>query len=139
MFPKVSEMRALGQSPIALLNKSLIITGVLAGAATTIFILVPQLVERIFGAGYFEASQIVKFYAAMMFFFSLTWVVAQYCIATNRLKYVYIIFFFTSMEIALMSLVHGSVLLMVTMLLVVNVVFFFTSYVYAIHQGGEVA
>lgn len=135
MFPKASEMRALGQSPMALLNKSLIITGVLAGAAAAIFILVPQLVERIFGTGYIEASPIIKFYATMMFFFSLTWVVAQYCMATNRLKYVYIIFFFTSIEIALMSLVHGSVLQMVTMLLVVNVVFFFTSYVYAIHKG----
>lgn len=131
MFPKASGMSALGLDSRRLLNKSLIFAGLLSGSAAAIFLVSPELVGAIFGAVYLEATPIIKIYAVMMFLFSLTWVLAQYCLATNKLRFAYILASFTLAEMGLIFFIHDSTLQMVKLLAVGNLVLFLFSYAYA--------
>jgi len=128
MLPKASEMRTLRKSTRPILNKSLMYTGLLSGTAAAIFILAPGLIGTIFGSVYMEASPVIKIYMVMMFLFSLTWVVAQYCLATNDLRYAYLLVSFTVIEVALVSIIHDSIFQMVVVLMGANLILFIASY-----------
>lgn len=137
MFPKVSKMQVLKSKTRFLLNRSLIYTGLLSGVAAAIFISSPFLVGAIFGANYLYASQIMRFYVIVMFFLSLIWVIAQYCLATNNLRYSYVLLFFTLAEFISISLFHGTPLEMVIVLLSVNLILFIASFSYVIWSEGR--
>lgn len=137
MFPKVSELNTLGMITRPLLNKCLICSGILSGSATVLFVGFPSLIESIFGIGYADAYPIIKIYAITMFFVSLIWVIAQYCLATNYLNYSYILFFFTFSEIVVISILHDSIMQMAQILMMANLVLLFVSYIYLISYTGR--
>lgn len=132
MFPKISELNALDMKTRPLLNKCLICSGLLSGFATALFVGFPSLIESIFGIGYADAYPIIKIYAIAMFFVSLIWVIAQYCLATNHLNYSYILFFFTLSEIVLISIYHDSIMQIAQILMIGNMIILLVSYGYLI-------
>jgi O-antigen/teichoic acid export membrane protein len=137
MFPKVTEMMSQGGSTLRLLNISLLYTGLLSGGAAAVFILVPGLVGAIFGPLYLKASPIIAFYAVTMALFSMTWVVAQYCLATGSLRYTYILAGLTALELGAIGLIHGSTLEMAGALAGANLVLFLFSYSYVLLGVGR--
>jgi O-antigen/teichoic acid export membrane protein len=138
MFPKVTELNALGIKSKPLLNKCLICSGLLSGSATVLFVGFPSLIGSIFGIGYADAYPIIKIYAITMFFVSLIWVIAQYCLATNYLNYSYILFFFTFLEIVAISIFHDSIMQMAQILMIANIIILLISYVYLIFYTGRI-
>jgi O-antigen/teichoic acid export membrane protein len=136
MFPKAAKMSILGQNTMALFNRSLIYTGLLSGAAAATFIAFPGLIGTIFGKTYMGASSITSVYVMAMTVFSLTWIVAQYCLAVNDLMYTYLLTAFTAVEFLVMAFLHGSVMQMAWILLVVNLLLFVLSYMYVFFGFG---
>ncbi len=130
MFPKASEMKTLRMSTWRLLNRSLLLTGVLSGGAALMFVLFPGLMAMIFGEGFRQAGEVQAFYALMMALFALTWVVAQYCLATGDMKYVYLLGGFSGAEMIMVSAYHASIVQMVQLLAAANLILFLASYVY---------
>jgi O-antigen/teichoic acid export membrane protein len=138
MFPKASKMHTLEVTTRHLLNKCLIYSGILSGLAAGSFIIFPRLIIVIFGEDYLNAIPIVRLYVALMFFVSLIWVIAQYCLATNNLRYSYILLFFTLAELISMVLSHASPINIIQVLLVVNLLLLIVSYGYVIlSEGGS--
>jgi O-antigen/teichoic acid export membrane protein len=136
MFPKAAKMSILGQDTIKLLNRSIIYTGLLSGAAAATFVVFPGLVGTIFGKTYLGAASITSVYVVAMAVFSLTWIVAQYCLAVNDLRYTYLLMAFTTVEFLVLAFLHGSVLQMAWILLVVNLLLFVLSYLYVFFGCG---
>ena len=130
MFPLASEINTQNKSPMKLLRTSLTFTGLLSGAATLCLIIFPHLVSMIFGAEYLKSTSLVQIYAIMMFLFSLTWTLAYYCLAINDAKYVYILAFFTLMEIGLISNFHDTMFQMIEVMAAVNFILLGVSYLY---------
>jgi O-antigen/teichoic acid export membrane protein len=132
MFPSVSELNVKGKNTLPLLHKSLFFSAILSGFATLIFLLFPTLVGTIFGPVYLEAYTVTKIYVIVMFLVSLTFVIAQYCLAINSKKYAFLIVFFTAVEICLLILVHDSTIQMAQILMGANLLLFLASYIYVI-------
>ena len=65
-----------------------------------------------------------------MLFFSLTVVIMRFCLAIHKLNYVYILTFFTILEIALLSIFHSTPYDFVKVLLIINFILFLVSYIY---------
>jgi O-antigen/teichoic acid export membrane protein len=136
MFPKAAEMSILGKSTMKLLNRCLIYTGLLSGAAAAAFVVFPGLVGTIFGKTYLGAASITGIYVVAMAVFSLTMIVAQYCLAVNNLRYTYLLMAFTAVEFLAMALLRGSVLQMAEVLLAMNLLLFISSYLYVFFGWG---
>ena len=135
MFPKVSEMHTQNKGTFGLLNRCLIYTGMLSGVAAIGCFSFPSSVARIvFGSEYIGAAPLIRLYGVAMFFFSLTVVVMFYNLAVHSLGYVYIFAFFTFLLIGLLSLFHSSLMEMITILVVIEVMLFFSSYLYTVQQ-----
>jgi O-antigen/teichoic acid export membrane protein len=130
MFPKASKMYTLEVKTRHLLNRCLIYSGILSSIAAGLFIVFPRMIVVIFGENYLNAIPIVRLYVALMFFVSLLWVIAQYCLATNKLRYSYILLFFTLVELISMVVSHASPTKIIQVLLVINLVVFIVSYGY---------
>ena len=130
MFPKASQMKTLGESTWKILNRSLLLTGILSGAAAAVFVLFPGIMAIIFGEVYREAGEVQAIYAVTMALFALTWVVAQYCLATSRLRYVYLLIAFTAAEMVLVSMFHATIVQMAQLLAAANLILFLASYAY---------
>jgi O-antigen/teichoic acid export membrane protein len=136
MFPKAAEMSILGKSTMKLFNRSLIYAGLLSGSAAATFVIFPGLVGTIFGTTYLGAASITGVYVVAMAVFSLNWVVAQYCLAVNDLRYTYLLMAFTAIEFLVLAFLHGDVLQMAEILLVVNLFLFVFSYLYVFFGCG---
>jgi O-antigen/teichoic acid export membrane protein len=135
MFPNAIQMNELDEGPLKLLNESLMGTALISGAASSILIIYPRIVEVIFGQKYAGVSLIIPPYVLMMFLFSLVGTIAYYCLALNYLRYTYIILLFTLTEICLISIIHQSMVQMIWMLTAGNLLLLITSYVYILcHQ-----
>ena len=134
MFPKIVEKGLHGKSALLLLNRCLVLTGMLSGSAALVFLHSPDLVALIFGNKYAYASHIIPLYSIMMFLLSLTWVIAYYCLAINDLKYAYVLISFTLVEIGLISFIPQSIFEMVIVMLIINAILFFISYIYIIRR-----
>jgi O-antigen/teichoic acid export membrane protein len=137
MFPKASKMHALKLSTRQLLDRCLIYSGILSGIAAGLFIVFPRLIVVIFGENYLYAISIMRLYVALMFFVSLIWVIAQYCLATNNLRYSYILLFFTVIELVSMAVYHSSPINIIHILLAFNLVLLIASYGYVILSEGR--
>jgi len=128
MFPKVAEMRLHGEDPRPLLNRSLVMTGVLSGSVAAGLILFPGIVGVLFGKAYLDAQMIIVLYAIMMFAFALTSVIAQYCLAIRNLRYGILLLAVTLLEIILVWIFHDSVMEIAGILMIVNIILFIVSY-----------
>lgn len=130
MFPMIAEKHARGEDTTTILKKSLLYTGVLGGSVALAYLLFPQLVVMVFGAGYGAALPLVAPYGFAMLFFSLTVVVMNYHLALRNMVYVFLFAGFTFIEIILFMLFNSSVMEMVEVLLGANVVILIVSLFY---------
>jgi O-antigen/teichoic acid export membrane protein len=136
MFPKAVEMSITGRNIKTLLNRSLIYTAFLSGSAAATFAFFPGLLQALFGRAYVEAAQIIGIYVAAMAIFSLTWVLAQYCLAVGKLKYAYIIIFFTIIELIAVTYLHATIIQMAQVILVLNIILLVASYLFIQSSDG---
>jgi len=136
MFPKAAEMSIQGKDTLRLLNRSLLFTGILSGLAAAVFTIFPGIIGVIFGETYIQAAGIAGLYVVAMALFSLTWVVAQYCLAVNDLRYTYLLVAMTALELGIIAFMHGTILRMAEVLAVVNFALFVSSYLYVVLGGG---
>lgn len=136
MFPKAAEMSIQGKDTLRLLNRSLLFTGILSGLAAAVFTIFPGIIGVIFGETYLQAAGIAGLYVVAMALFSLTWVVAQYCLAVNDLRYTYLLVAMTALELGIIAFMHGTTLRMAEVLAVVNFALFVSSYLYVVLGGG---
>ena len=131
MFPKISRLHAEKKDTNHVLNISLIYTGFLSSIMAIGYWFFPNFAITIpYGSEYIDAIPVLRLYGIAMLFFSLTVVIMRYALAINHLKYVYILFSFTILEIGLLYLFHESILIMAEVILVVNILLFICSYIY---------
>ena len=139
MFPKVSDTHTRNKETIGLLNRCLIYTGGVAGVvATGCFFFPASVAGIVFGAEYMGTAPLIRLYGIAMFFFSLTVVLMRYNLAVHRLNYVYIFSFFTVLFIGLLSVFHRTMMEMITILVVIELALFFSSYVYTVQRGNNI-
>jgi len=133
MFPKVSKMYAEKKDTSHLLNISLLYTGLVSCVMAIGYWFFPSLVVSIpYGSAYVEVAPVLQLYGMAMLFFSLTIVLMRYSLAVHDTRYVYLFAFFTLVEIGLITVFHASMMEMATIILVVNVLLFVSSYVYVV-------
>jgi O-antigen/teichoic acid export membrane protein len=132
MFPKVSEMKAVGGDTLRLLNVCLIYTALLSGTAAVVLAISPGLVGLIFGSSYIDASTVMQSYSAAMFFLSLIWAIAYYCLAIDDHRYAYLLISSTLLEAGLLSMARSSTLQMAHLMAAVNLFLFIASYGYVL-------
>ena len=123
LFPKMAREWALGNSGRVLLYKGLGLTALASGGACLIFVLFPGIsVSLILGSEYAGAESLVPIYALSMFFFSLTIVIFYYNLATGRMSYVFLVLLpHFVLEVALIYVLHQSLIQVVLVLLGVNI------------------
>ena len=131
MFPKISRLYAEKKDTNYVLNISLIYTGFLSGIIALGYWFFPKYVISIpYGPEYLDAIPVLRLYGIAMFFFSLTVVIMRYSLAINHVRYVYLLLFFTFVEIGLLYLFHDTIVMMAEILLIVNICLFLSSYIY---------
>lgn len=131
MFPKVSELHSGKNYTGSILNLSLFYTGIVSGILALGYWFFPSIFIGIpFGYEYLEVSPVLQVYGVGILFFSLTVVLMRYSLAIHNVKYMYILIFFTFIEIALFLLFHGSIINMAKIVLIVNIILFIIGYYY---------
>jgi O-antigen/teichoic acid export membrane protein len=131
MFPKISKLFTEKKDTIPLLSRSLLYTGCLSGVMAAGYWFFPSSVVRIpYGTAYIEVAPVVQLYGLAMFFFSLTVVLMRYSLAIHDMNYVYLLGFFTFLEIVLLAIFHSTMIEMTWILLLVNLVLLISSVIY---------
>ena len=131
MFPKVTEALARKENSMNVLYCSILYTGLLSGIIGIAYWIFPSYaVEIPFGYDYINAVPLVKLYGIAMFFFSLSFIIMRYSLALRDQKYVIVFSIFTFLEIALLSIFHEKMTNMVSILVLVNAVWFLSSVFY---------
>jgi len=122
LFPKVSTGHAEPDAPLlGLLGRGLCYAGVVTGAGTLTYLLVPRLVLRaFFGAAYVGAAPLLRWYGVAILAFVLAVVVLYFELARDGLGFVYAFTGATLVEIGLLWAVGGSPVAMAQVILVVN-------------------
>jgi O-antigen/teichoic acid export membrane protein len=136
MFPKASKMCVQGGDSISLLNKSLICTAMLSGSAALVFIALPGIMVSIFGTVFAGSTSLAGLYAALMFVFTLVWVIAQYSLAARGSGFAVIMAIFTILELATISVLHSSPEEWILALILVNSLLFLSGYVMVTQARG---
>ena len=130
MFPMISEKYTIGENTKGILKKSLIYAGALSGCLVLIYILLPQIVVRIFGEKYFNAIHLVSPYGMAMFFVSIIAIVVSYHLAIKNMRYIVLFSGFTIIEVALLMIFNSSMAEMINVLFIANFVFLAMSIFY---------
>ena len=122
MFPKISLMNAQKKETFPVLIRSLIVAGSLCVMGMIICHLFPTLVIQMFtGKDYRECISLIKFFSINMSFFSLTFILLYYHLATQRKGFIYPLFFLTLIQIGSIVLFHQT---LIRVLFIVGVVAF---------------
>ena len=133
MFPKISKLYAEKKSTTDILFKCIMYTTVISGTVALIYWFFPIYVIKIpYGLAYIEAAPVIKLYGLVMFFFSLTVVLMRYSLAIHDIKFVYILSFYTFLEILLIMFFHSSMIEITLILLLVNCALFLSGFIYII-------
>jgi O-antigen/teichoic acid export membrane protein len=121
MFPKLaSSGGGQEEKKLSILRQSLIIAGVLCGGAVVLSLLFPsRVIELMSGKIFVESISLIKFFCLNMTFFSLTWILLNYHLATQRRGFISPLLFLTLAQIGLILLFHKT---LTQVLLVVSIV-----------------
>lgn len=134
MFQMISERHAKKENTTNMLRKSLLYSGLVSGIVTSVYILYPEIIVKIFGNRYIGAMNIMTTYGVAMFFFSITTTIMYYHLAIRNMRYVVIFVGFTLLEISLFLTFHSSISEMTYILLIMNMMLSIVSVLYtAIH------
>jgi len=111
MFPKVSLMDAQGEKTFTILLQSLIIAGFLGALGMILCHLFPSSIIRILtGTVYPECFPLVKLFSINMTFFSLTFILLYYHLATQKRRFIYPLLSATLIQIGAIVLFHQTML-----------------------------
>lgn len=121
MFPKAAKRETEGEATMGLLRRALLYTGLLAGGAAAVLVVLPDLfLGLLYGGAYVGAAGLLRWYAPAMAAFSLCVVMLQYSLAVDDLRFVRAFAVMTVVEIGLLYLVGASPWHLVAVLLLVN-------------------
>ncbi|MBS3064435.1 MAG: hypothetical protein J4472_01355 [DPANN group archaeon] len=131
MFPKIAEAYSKNEPYTHIFKKSLLLVTILASIATLVYWLVPELiVNMLFGKAYLSIVHLIAPFGLAMSLFSIAFVVANYYLSTNRIKFIYILVAFLIIEVAAIWIFHETLeqivnILLGTMICLVAVLFLF--------------
>ncbi len=122
MFPKVSLMDAQRKKTSPILMQSLMIAGSFGILGIIICHFFPShIIQILTGTVYPECIPLIKLFSINMTFFSLTFILLYYHLATQRKGFIYPLFFLTLIQIGSIVLFHQT---MIRVLFIVGVVAF---------------
>lgn len=130
MFPKIAEAYSKSEPYMHIFRKSLVFVAILASVATLAYWLIPELIiNMLFGEQYLSIVNLIAPFGLAMSLFSIAFVVANYYLSTNRIKFIYILFAFLIIEVAAIWFFHETLeqivnILLVTMICLVGALFF---------------
>jgi len=125
MYPKVVEAHTQKSETRNILNKSLLYTGLSAGAAAILLYILPNFFLGLFyGEEFLGAGSFLKIYGIFIFFFSLTTVLVYNSLAKNRYGFIYLFAALSFLEIGLIWLYHSSILNVIQIFLIISVITF---------------
>lgn len=129
MFPMVSESNSLNDgNNNSIFNKSLIYTLVLCGIGAFILYMQPSLfIKILFGQKYLEATTLIKFVGIAMLPLALLNITINYCLATNRRKFVYGLIVGCIVEILLINVFHSNMMQVLQIIFVTGLLIFIYS------------
>lgn len=138
MFPKTSELHALSKESKPVLKKSLLYTTVLSGGVLLLYLTIPSLiVKSLFGSQYIPTIPLIGIFGLAMLFFSLTNILLFYQISVHQLKFLKILVPATIVEVALISLFHGSLIQVILILAAVSLSLFLLNSYYVFALGEK--
>lgn len=130
MFPKTSELHALGEKSMLVLKKSLVYGVVLCGSTLVLYFTIPAFVVKVlFGKQYSSIIPLMGIFGSAMFFFSLANILFLYQLSVHRLKFLWILIIGTLLEIILIVLFHTSLLQVILILLIVGLFLFLSTFI----------
>lgn len=122
MFPKVSLLDTQRKETFPVLVQSLMVAGFFCGLGILISHLFPdRIIQMLSGKVYPECVSLVKVFAINMTFFSLTFILLYYHLATRRKGFLYPLSLLTVIQIGAIALFHET---MMEILLIVGMVAF---------------
>jgi O-antigen/teichoic acid export membrane protein len=118
MFPKISESCAGNDNKHKkILFQSLGLVIIFSTAVVLMYLMFPQLVVNIlYGKAYLSITPLVWLFGLFMGLFSIVYALAFYHVAMNKTKFVYLLFLFNIIEVALLWMFHDSLLQVITTL-----------------------
>jgi len=138
MFPKTSELHALGEESMLVLKKSLLYGIILCGGTLVLYLTIPAfLVKVLFGKQYSSIIPLMGIFGSAMFFFSLANILFLYQLSVHRLEFLWILIIGTFLEIALIVLFHTSLLQVILILLIVGLFLFLSSSYYVFLKSSD--
>ena len=138
MFPKTSELHALGEESMPVLKKSLLYAAILCGGTLVLYLTIPAfLVKVLFGKQYSSIIPLMGIFGLAMFFFSLANILFLYQLSLHRLRFLWILIIGTLLEIALIVLFHTSLFQIILILLVVGLFLFLSTSYYVFLKGSD--
>jgi O-antigen/teichoic acid export membrane protein len=125
MYPKVVEAHTKNKETRALLNRSLLYTGIPAGLLALVFWILPKFFLGIFyGEEFLGAVLFLRFYGVFIFFFSLATILIYNSLAKNQYGYICLFAVFSILELGLIWLYHSSLILIIQIFLFMSIILF---------------
>ncbi len=128
MFPKVAENHTRNEQTVHILNKCLILVGILCSLAGLFCILFPAFVIKLFsGAVHSESIPLVMPFVVSMTFFALNSVFLYYYLSVHKLKPILMFMFTMLIQGVLINVFHKSLLQVLDILCSCAIVLFFVN------------
>ncbi|MDD5331732.1 MAG: oligosaccharide flippase family protein [Candidatus Nanoarchaeia archaeon] len=118
MFPKASEMFEAKEASKSLLYKSLGLVLLFGVPVTLFYFLFPEFsVGLLYGKDYFGVAGYLGYFGIIMTLFSLIYIISFYLLSIKKYKFIYILLGFVVLETALIWLFHGTIGVVVNIML----------------------
>ena len=120
MFPKVTSLYSKNEEHGHYLLYVLVVISVVGGAIVSAYFLIPKfIVSTLFGVKYLPVAPYMGAFGVAMLLLSLSYALANYYLAIQETKYIYILTVAVVMQVVMISLFHSSIAQIV---LVMNIV-----------------
>ena len=120
MFPKVTSLYSKNEEHGHYLLYALVVISLVAGAIVSAYFLIPKfIVSTLFGVKYLPVAPYMGAFGVAMLLLSLSYALANYYLAIQETKYIYILTVAVVMQVVMISLFHSSIAQIV---LVMNIV-----------------
>ena len=139
MFPKILELNSQNKAHLSLLFKSIVMAFLLGIGTSLVYLLIPKfIINMLFGTEYLIVSPLLWKFGIVMTIFSICYLISYYNIALHRIKFLYILILFNILEILLITIFHNSLTQIVTTLITVMVLLFFSLVIYTIKNDKDI-
>ena len=129
MFPLTSEKHEKNESSGGIFKKSIFLIGGLCLIGILIYYLFPELIVKIlYGNQYLEIAPYLVYSAIALSFLSLSNLVFNYCLSTNRLRRIWFLLCFPILEIILFMFFHETIFQYILAFMCSNIIMFIGSF-----------